>query len=177
MVVFKDITAAGAVGANTIRSNKDRVMMLVRNVSGTTLAAKRLVSWKTGYIGKRVDGYTDLDYDQLAAGVVDEHLSYDVPANDLFWICVQGPTLVKNGLEAADTTAIPENSRICALTGDNSTATTSGRVRAIALQATTTDANNVNPLRVMGIIGRALSARTSAETNNDILVYLDLLKA
>jgi len=177
LAVFKDNENPGAVGAGTVRSNHDVVKRLVRNVSGVTLATKRLVSWKAGYIGKRVDGYTDLDYDLLAAGVVDERLTAGLPNNDLGWITVQGPTLVKNGLEAANSSAIAENDRIVALTGADSTATTSGRVQSIALVATTTDANNVNPLRVMGIIGRALSAKTSAQTDNDILVYIDLLKA
>ena len=177
LAVFKDNENPGAVGAGTVRSNHDVVKRLVRNVSGATLATKRLVSWKTGYIGKRVDGYTDLDYDLLAAGVIDERLTAGCPANDLCWITVQGPTLVKTSLAADATAVIDENDRIAALTGANSTATTSGRVQAIVLDATTTAENDLSSLRVMGIIGRALSAKTTSQTDNDILAYIDLLKA
>jgi hypothetical protein len=177
--VFKDTTAAGAVGADTQRSAKDRVMMLVKNNSGFALLPKRLVKWDTAYIGKRVNGYAYVDYALDVAGVIDEHLpAAGCPSNDLCWICVQGPTLVKNGLTNSNTsTAIALNDHIAALTAAASNAITAGAVRAIVLDATSTGLNDVSAKVVLGVIGRALSAKTSEGPGQDTLVYLDLLKA
>ena len=177
--VFKDTTAAGAVGSDTQRSAKDRVMMLVKNNSGIALLPKMLVKWDTAYIGKRVNGYAHVDYALDVAGVIDEHLpAAGCADDDLCWICVQGPTLVKNGREHDSTdTAIALNDRIAALTAATSQATTSGRIRTIVLDATSTGLNDVSSKIVLGVIGRALSAKTSQGTDQDTLVYLDLLKA
>lgn len=172
--VFKDTQAAGPVGADMTRSNHDRVMRLVRNTSGATLACKRLVSWAPNYIGKRVDGYTDLDYDLQTAGVIDEKLSGGCPANDLCWITVQGPTLIKNSLAADDSAVVAENARIVALTAANSTALSAGRIQAYAVTNSATAAGT----HVLGVIGRALSATTTtSQTDREILCFIDLLKA
>lgn len=176
--VFKDTTASASVGADTQRSAKDRVMMLVKNVSGMALLPKMLVTWDTSYIGKRVNGYARLDYDLAVAGVVDEHLpAAGCPDDDMCWICVQGPTLVYNSRAAAAEAHIDLNDRIAALTAATSQATTAGRVRTIVLDATSTGLNDVGDKIVLSVIGRALSAKTSAQTSNEILVWIDLLKA
>jgi len=172
-VTFKDMTVAGAVGADTPRSNNDVLCKLVRNVAGFTLATKRLVSWASGYYGRRVDGYCDLDWDACAAGVVDEYLSGGCPANDMCWIAVEGPTLMTTALAADVTNVIGEGVDIAALTGAASNSTTSGRVQALVLTSAVTAAQQ----QVRGIIGRALSAKTTANTDVDILVHLQLLKA
>jgi len=173
MVVFKDRSAASSVGADTQRSNGDVICKLVRNVSGVTLATKRLVSWATGYYGRRVDGYCDLDWDAAAAGVIDEHLAAGLVANDLGWIVVEGPCLVKTALSADEFAVIEMGEDIAALTGADSTATTSGRIQGLAITTSVTVAQS----QVRGIIGRALSAKTIANTDTDCLVFLTLLKA
>lgn len=176
--VFKDTTASASVGADTQRSAKDRVMMLVKNNSGMALLPKMLVKWDTSYIGKRVNGYAHTDYALDVAGVVDEHLpAAGCPDDDMCWICVQGPTLVYNSRAAAAEAHISLNDRIAALTAATSQATTAGRVRAYATTTNYTVAATENAAKVLGVIGRALSARTSAETSTEVLVWIDLLKA
>lgn len=79
---------------------------VVRNSSGVNLKGGRLAHFSAastvgGPYGTRVDGYTILPGDR-PAGVVDEYLPpAGVPANDLFYIVVGGPTSVTNTTTAA----------------------------------------------------------------------------
>ncbi|GAF89190.1 unnamed protein product, partial [marine sediment metagenome] len=58
---FEDFTPhTGRVTPNVRRSAGEISRMLVRNVSGVNLLPKRLVRWKAGYRGQRVDGYVIL---------------------------------------------------------------------------------------------------------------------
>ena len=178
--VFKDTTASAAVGADVQRSAKDRVMMLVKNISGIALLPKRLVQWDTSYIGKRVNGYAETGWGTDVAGVIDEHLpAAGCPDDDMCWICVQGPTLVKNGLanDSDADTKIELNCRINALTAATSQCDTAGRIQQFATTTSYTTAATENVAKSLGIIGRALSAKTSAQTDSDTLVWIDLLKA
>lgn len=73
--------------------------ILLRNSSGGTLSAGDLVVWEPEFIGKRTNGATAAA-DDLCCGVVDDHLTYDVRANDLFWCFYKGP--VKVNITAVD---------------------------------------------------------------------------
>jgi len=136
-----------------LRSNRVKKCLAVKNSTGITLAAKRLVTLKAGSLFE-VDGY-GFRTDGIVSGVVDEYLTAGVPVNEVFWITIEGPTEVALGLAsqaAADTDLV-------ALTSAASTdASTAGR-------AQTASVTTVAQLR--SCFGRALSA--SATTAADIL--------
>lgn len=140
----------------------------VRNVSGIALQSKRLVTFQTGYLGKRVDGYADVASSEHCYPVDDAYGSVTIANNDLFWIVEDGPCLIKTALPADATNLIPEGSFVVCATAATSQATTAGRIRAIDTAAATT-------LQLEGLlnhVGRALTARTTANTNTDTLVYV-----
>jgi len=158
-------------GPASARSGDTLTCRLVRNSSGIALAAKRVVKWKSGYINKRVDGYCSTDYEAVA-GVVDDKIpSGGVADGDLFWLMQRGPGLVKTSLGADATNVISEGANLAALTSASSVSTTSGRVQAVAATSSVTNAISGLANR----IGRALSAKTTGNTNADVLVDLDLL--
>lgn len=136
-----------------VRSNRVKKCLAVKNTSGITLAAKRLVTLKAGSLFE-VDGY-GFRTDGVTSGVVDEYLTAGVPNGEVFWITIDGPTEVALGLAsqaAADTDLV-------ALTSAASTdASTAGR-------AQTASVTTVGQHR--STFGRALSA--SATTAADIL--------
>lgn len=83
-------------GYATDRTNRFVTCRCVRNKTGGTLIQKRFVKFKTdgttrGNYGGQVNGYGALGD---AGGIVDEYLAAVVPDNSLFYIVVEGPTLV-----------------------------------------------------------------------------------
>lgn len=166
-----------ATGTATLRSQKKVTMMLVRNVSGIALQGRRVVNWASGYRNKRVNGYCTVNFAE-AAGVTDEFIpSAGVPNNDLFWLAVKGPALVKKSLAATAECLIPEGTVVCALTAATSQAVTSGRIIPFAA---TSDATNIGSV-ALNRIGRALSASTTSQTGGattngpmDILIDLEI---
>jgi hypothetical protein len=169
LLKFKSRGAATTVGAEAVNDNEECFYRLVRNDSGVTLAGGHLCSWKSAYYGKRVDGYTTVSY-ATAAGVIDPLLT-SVVDDDYFLLQVSGPCLCKNSVEAAAEAHIDlhsDNVFLLACTAATSQGTAAGRVAQHVVTNATQAAN---------IVGVALSAKTSAQTNNSILVYLTLLKA
>lgn len=157
-------------GMKVPRTGREVTCILVKNVSGIALLPKRLCVWKAGYEGKRVDGYVTTDFAK-AAGVVDDWLpAGGVSDDDLFWLVVQGPCLVKNDIAAAATAHINAGDYLVALTAASSQATTSGRIQSYV--ATSNQTNIATQL--LNKIGYALSAKTSANTNADVLAEIRL---
>jgi hypothetical protein len=154
------------------RSNRRKRCAFVRNVSGLTLTSKRLVTWQADYRGKRVDGYARLTATNIA-GVVDEHIgTQGVRNGDLFWLTVGGPTLIKTDLAGGANNLIPEGTVLVSLTAATSGATTAGRVAPQDL----TGATAVLGAQIQNHVGRAMSAKTTANTNADILVDLEIYR-
>lgn len=143
---------------------------LVRNTSGIALLPKRLVKYKAGTNRTEVDGYvTTTANDGDTCAVVDEWLpSAGVPNNEYFWVVVCGPTLVLTSLAGDAENVISETGVLVGLTAATSQATTAGRVIAQDL----TGATDVLGNQLNGGFARALSAKTTDNTNNDLLVYL-----
>lgn len=170
---FNDVTKPTSSGAVVQRSDRVQTAMVVRNVSGISLVPKRLVKWKSGYRGRRVDGYCNVDNEEVA-GVVDEMLpSSGVRNYDLFWLQVGGPAMCTTAKDADAHNVISEGSALLAQTAAASTAaTTSGRVQPLVASTHATQA----VAQMLGIFGRAMSAKTTANTDADILVDLTLLK-
>jgi len=162
-------------GLNVLRSQKRVLMMLVRNASGIALASKAVVTWASGYRNKRVAGYCTLDHQEIA-GVVDEFIgSSGVPSNDLFWLAVKGPSLVRKSNAADATCVFTAGDILTSLTAATSQAATAGRIQPFT---TTTNVTNAVSI-ILNRIGRALSASTTAQTGGsatpNLLVDLELV--
>jgi hypothetical protein len=166
---FKDDVRVGAQ-PRQMRSGRFRTARLVRNVSGFALEPKRLASWKAGFRGLRVDGYSRLT-NQEVAGVIDPDLpAAGVANNDLFWLFRKGPNLVKTPVAGGAGNVFDEGDVLTALTAVTSGAATAGRFAKVDLTAATHPASVI-----VNRIGRALSAATTANTNSDLLVDLEIL--
>jgi hypothetical protein len=157
------------------RGGGDVTCMCVRNVSGIALLPKYAVAWKAGFRHRRVDGYVIAPSAEVA-GIVDEFLpAGGVQNGDLFWIARKGMTLgLTNTAASALSGTFSEGSGLIGLTAAASTAGTDcGRLGYILDSATLTGAGVI--ALVMNRVGRALTAKTSANTNTDVLVALDLI--
>jgi hypothetical protein len=172
--VFKDVDYSVSGGVNQLRSVNDVTCIFVRNSSGVALLPKRLVTWKSGQRGKQVDGYARLDWTDVA-GVVDEWLpTAGVAANDYFWLVVKGPTLCTTAASGDALNVIGVDDNLVSLTAAASThSTTSGRVQSFVVGGTT----NITAAysQILNTIGKAMSAKTTANTNADVLVYTKLI--
>lgn len=166
-----------SVNPALVRSQNQVVAMLVRNSSGISLLPKMVVTWKSGLRGKEVDGYADFAPDRGIAGIVDEWLpSTGVANNDYFWLVVKGPTLAITAMPGDETNVISVDDWLINVTAAASTfSTTAGRVRPQILPtsgATTsiTFAASESAYK----FARAMSAKTTANSNANILINVDL---
>jgi hypothetical protein len=134
---------------------------------------KHRVTFKTGTYYGECDGRCDIGFEGPAA-TVDEYLAAaGVPNGDLFYVVVEGPGLCVTALEADANNSIAENDILFCLTAVTSGATTAGRVRPLNAGGTfsaaeTTDGTSLKAMH--NAVGRALSAKTTGQTNGDILV-------
>lgn len=147
-----------------------RLYMVVRNVSGVALLPKLLVQFQAsaGFYGKRVIGYTS-----TLAGrgyPVDDRLPSTGAANHrLFYICIQGYHLCKVAMQGVDA-VISVGDRLVADTAAASThSTTAGRVLSQVLTGATAPLAN----QVQNQIGNAETAKTTNNTDTDILVWIN----
>lgn len=168
---FKDeIAPTAGNGMATLRSGRMKLCRLVRNGSGIALTPGRAVSWASGYRGTRVGGYCTTTAAECA-GIVDDRLpAAGVASNDLFWIVRKGPALCKTDLAGGANNVIAAGDVVVALTAATSQATTAGRVYSAATAVTTN-----NDTITLNRIGRAMSAKTTANTNADVLIDLDII--
>jgi hypothetical protein len=167
--VFEDVDPRSPVGSN--RTNRYVRCRIVRNVSAGVLLPKFLVgsAGVGGNLLGRVDGKTTTTA-QNVVGAVDEYLpAAGVPVNDLFWLVIKGPALITTAMEGDANNLIPVDTKLVALTGVTSGSTTSGRPTPQVL----TGATAVLAAQVQGVFARALSAKTTANTNADILVEMN----
>lgn len=175
---FKDETVSSA-GVRSKRSDRVCKCMLVRNVSGVTLLPKMMVRWAAGYVGRRIEGYTDIDSTGTGqgrvAGVVDELLSSaGVPNYDLFWLQVSGPCLVKTGI--ANASAIIEGQQLIAVTAtDGAVSTTAGRAVPLVVAADTTGAATIAIYQQLAAFARAISTHGTESSGTDLLVDLNCM--
>lgn len=150
---WKDDIDPGVTGVQQRRSNRQRLFVLVRNTSGGALLPREVIKFQSGFIGKRVDGYPAAD--GKGDGVVDENLpAAGVQANDLFWVCIEGPHLAKIAASAiaAETLMIAD---------------AAGVAKAMGAPIDATAARN----QAINMLGRVIKA--SVATDTQILVDLN----
>lgn len=160
--IVEDVNPATGV----LRTSRLVRLRCVRNKAAAALLPKRLVSFAAtaGKFGAYVDGYADTTAEESYP--VDEYLpSTGVAVDDLFYIVIEGPALVLTDLAGADNNVLPVGTVLVALTGATSGATTSGRVAPQDL----TGATALLAKQIQNRIGYALTAKTTANTNADIL--------
>lgn len=165
---FEDVDLSPTTGAKKIRTGRTVTCMIVRNASAGAILPKRLVTLQqsAGNYHGRVDGYATTTAQQDSYPV-DEFLpSAGCPANDLCYIVIEGPAVVLTDLAGGANNVINIGDAVVALTAATSGATTSGRVKP----QDTTGATTPLAKEIMNRIGRALSAKTTANTNADLLV-------
>jgi len=155
-------------GPILLTSQKKICARLVRNVSGIALLPGYTVTWRDadGIRNKEVDGYARTTAAEVA-GIVDPFLpSSGVRDDDVFWLIVAGPVLAKTSLAGNAENVISRGDIMYALTAATSQATTAGRVISYAATTGTTTALS----QILNRIGRAMSAKTTDNTNADVLV-------
>lgn len=140
---------------------------ICRNNSGITLLGKRAAKFNivAGKVDQDVSGYADVTSER--SYIIDDLLpALGVPNGDLFFVVIEGPCLARTGLAADGTNVLVAGDLLHALTAATTGATTSGRVGPAVL----TGATSVLALQILNIVGRALSAKTTANTNADVLI-------
>jgi hypothetical protein len=164
--VFED------VNPNTGRQRTESPVRcrVVRNVSGVALLPGLLGNFQdtAGVWGRRINGYA---ITTAAEGVpIDEYLpAAGVPNNDLFWVVIEGPAVIRTTTLATAACLIPVGDWVVASTAAASTfSTTAGRVEVQSLAGATA----VLADQVLNRIGRAITGRTTAETNTNTLYYV-----
>lgn len=167
---FEDIDlSATSSGVRSARTNRPVKCMIVRNQSAGALLPKRLVTLKTtdgGTYTGEVDGYATTTA-QGPAFPVDEWLpAAGVPQYDLFYVVIEGPATVLTDLAGAANNVHSVGGWVVALTAATSGATTAGRVAPQDLTGATALLGN----QIQHRIGRALTAKTTANTNADMLI-------
>lgn len=163
----------GPTRSKTVKTGKAIVAVLIRNTSGGALLGKRLgqLDRTAGYaMTKNVDGYSTTNNNRGVV-LIDPYLpAAGVADDDIFWGIIGGPAPCLVPLAGAGFNGdIAVNAALVAATGTTTGATTSGRVSNFtAITADTTLAAQI----AMGLLGRAMSARTTGETTagTDILV-------
>jgi len=168
-----------------LRGNKQRftgkplIGALMRNTSGLTMLGKRLVQIvrAAGYtMTQEFDGYS-ATLANKGVGLLDPYLpTTGVVDDDIAWVFFGGPLPCLLPLVASDHTAdIAVGDGLVAATGTTTGVTTSGRITHVRFVNSTvggTQASlNAYDMSV-GLLGRAMSARTSQETTAgaDLLV-------
>lgn len=152
----------------TLRSNRPVRVRAVRNVSGAARSAKRAVTFSTtaGLYGNSIDGYATTTAQECYP--LDEYISSSTGLidDDVGYIVIEGPAMCMVGLTAGATTNFAVGDWLVSQTAATSQAATAGYAEQILLTGATAPLAN----QVMNRIGRALTAKTTANTGADVLV-------
>lgn len=163
----EDVPAANQGQSLTNRTGRQKKVRLVKNTAAIALLPRRLVQFSTTAprYGTWVDGYN-----ATLAGhclPVDEYLpATGAPVNSVFYIVVEGPAEVLTDIAASANNVISVGTVINGLNAASTGATTAGRVTPQDLTGATAPLGNM----IQNRIGRALTARTTANTNAAVLV-------
>lgn len=147
--VFPDVDPT----TGQVRSNRVKKCIAVRNASGATLQGKRAVAFADGSYTE-VTGYKRTTGSYIA-GVSDEYLpASGVAANDVFWVTVEGPSVVSTSVAVAVGDVLVSNATL-AVTAATEAASAGG-------QASTVNATNAAASPKGSVIGRVLAGTTNA---------------
>jgi hypothetical protein len=163
-----------------IRGSKGRftgrtiTAMLVRNVAGFAILGKRVVKLAEsgGYSDfETVDGYCAVKADAHVAFSDPFLTSAGVADDDIFWVILEGPTTVLSPFEGGGfDKAISVGDPLVGATGSTTGTSGVGRVSVGGVLAGGSLAATEAYAHARNNLGRALSARTTGETNAEILV-------
>jgi len=158
---------SGIGGKKGRKTGKSIKAVALRNVSGIKLYGKRLAQTKSdsgGYeLMEEVDGYED-EGDSTNVVIIDEFLdSTGVADDDIFWGILEGPVTVKTQDEGNAGNSISIGDGLAAGTATGTTLSTASDNDVGGVKAH----SDPNPLELIGV---ALSARTTDETGEDLLI-------
>ncbi len=150
----------------------------IRNTSGAAMLPSRVITLDptAGYhLLQRTLGMSTVLCAPHVAVVDDALPTAGVAQNDIFWAVIEGPQLVYTPLAGSQFNGvdIAVGAPLVAATGSTTGATTSGRITNVTFTfATAGDTSNgFDGFRMArNLLGAALSARTTAETNALCLV-------
>jgi hypothetical protein len=172
--VFEDQNFnTGGTGVVQTRTNHYVRCRVIRNMAAATLFASQVVLRNDSAPGLNFSQANGLCYTtaQDVLGVVDEWLGPNGCLQyDLCWVVMDGPTLCYTDLAGGANNVFTVGERVVALTAATSGATTAGRIAPQTLNGTTLSAQEENELQ--NVIGRAMSAATTGNTNSQLLVYV-----
>ena len=154
-------------GFQPLRSECQRKLMAVRNVSGFAVVPKRLVKLEvSGVLAmKNISGYARLTDDQYVYPVDEKLPAAGCPDDDSCYIVIEGPALCYMPLSQVGD--ITDGQPMTALTAAATNDTTSGRIAG--LDTANTDAALA---KAINFIGWAMSAVSSSSTGGEILVNI-----
>lgn len=165
---------------SNIRGNKARLTgrqitaILLRNESGFTMLGKRVAKVKeSGGYGdfEAVDGYCAVKADAHLVFIDPNLPATGIADDDIFWGILRGPTIVLSPFEAGGfDKAIAAGDPLVGATGSTTGTSGVGRVSVGGVLAGGSLAGTDAYAQARNNLGRALSARTTGETNADILV-------
>jgi hypothetical protein len=162
-----------AAGNRARRSGRPVVAVILRNESGQALLPKHVVNLTdtAGYsLLESADGYADaLAQDHVA--IVDEHLpSAGVADDDIFWGILKGPVTVLTPQEAGSqfNGDIAVGGHLVASTASTTLTANAGRVSNVTVVGQTGGTQAFSMAR--NILGFALSAKTTGNTDADLLI-------
>lgn len=178
MLPYKDLSATA------LRTSRDRLTgrqvkaVICRNVTAAALLPKRvgLLDATAGYdMVETVDGYCDTLASTGRCVFIDPFLpSAGVADDDLFWGIVEGLTIVLTpAAGAAFNGDISAGAPLVAATAATTNTSTAGRVSNITVAGQTAGTAAFSMAR--NCLGYALSARTTGETEADLLVNAHIL--
>lgn len=165
---------------SNIRGSKGRytgkpiTALLVRNVAGFAVLGKRTVKFRTaaGYDQvEAIDGYCAITAD-AALAFSDPYLpAAGCADDDLMWVITDGPTTVLTPFEAGGfTKTIAAGDFLIGATAATTGTSGAGRVSVAGVLTGGSLAATDAYAQAKNILGRALSARTTGETNADLLI-------
>lgn len=163
--VFEDLDYSQS-GVKPRRTNHFVKCMAVRNLAAAAVIGKRLglIAWVSGK--PTIAGYATTTA-VANAYPIDEFLpSGGCAVNDICWVVIEGPAVVLTPLSGDGANVFAVGDALVSLTAATSGSTTSGRVKVQDL----TGATAILGAEVGNRLGFALTAKTTANTNADLLV-------
>jgi hypothetical protein len=173
--VFPAVATTGTIrGQKGRKTGRTITAMLVRNTAAFAILGKRVVKLtEAGGYGdlSAVNGYTCVKADDHCAFSDPGLPSAGCAANDIMWVILEGPTTVlAPHVGGGFDKAIAKGDPLVAATGTTTGTSDEGRVSVGGVLAGGSLAATEAYIHARNNLGRALSARTTGETDGELLV-------